>query len=497
MFKKIRNKTGHVLMRAAEKLITGRYEGAAGGRRLGVWGAPFTGPNAELDGSIQTLRARSRDVIRNNPHASSAIESYVANIIGTGIVPRWRIDDTTLKERIQSLWLAWTKEADASGRMDFYGQQSLVARAVMESGEVLVRLCPRRLNESLSVPFQLQVIEADHLITDPKETRNNNSIDMGVEFNSKGKRVAYHLHRNHPGEKQLSVLESVRIPAKDLLHIYRVQRPGQIRGVPWLTSVLVRLHELDEYEDAEALRKKTAALFAAFVTRPVDDATSNIGSDKGYDINGVPIAEIQPGAVHYLNSGENVEFSEPADVGNSYEVWLQQQLRSIAAGIGVTYEQLTGDLRGVNYSSIRAGLLEFRRRVESLQHQLMVVQFCQPVAMQWLDYAVASGAIEIPGYNQNRRKYLSIEWRPPAWDWVDPLKDVTANQLSVRCGFKSRAQIVADLGEDVETIDRQLAEDHQRTESFGLKLDSDPAQTNRSGTVQNQVQQPTGGNTNE
>ena len=496
MFKNIRKKTGRILMHAAEKLMTGRYEGAATGRRLGVWGAPLSGPNLELDGSIQTLRARSRDVIRNNPHASSAIESYVANMVGTGIVPRWRIDDALLKERIQSLWLAWTKEADTSGKMDFYGLQSLVARAVMESGEVLVRFHPRRLNERLQVPFQLQVIESDHLIMDGKETQNRNTIDMGVEFNKKGKRVAYHLHRTHPGERQLSVLESVRIPANDILHIYRVQRPGQIRGIPWMTNVLVRLHELDEYEDAESLRKKTAALFAAFVTRPIDDAASNIGSNKGYDINGVPIASIEPGAVHYLSSGESVEFSQPADVGNSYEVWLKQQLRSIAAGIGVTYEQLTGDLRGVNYSSIRAGLLEFRRRVESLQHQLMVVQFCQPVAEQWLDYAVASGAIDIPDYNQNRVKYLSIEWRPPAWDWVDPLKDVTANQLSVRCGFKSRAQIVADLGEDIETIDRQLEEDHQRAESFGLKLDSDPAQTNRSGTVQNVVPQ-TGGNTNE
>ena len=496
MFKNIRKKTGRILMHAAEKLMTGRYEGAATGRRLGVWGAPLSGPNLELDGSIQTLRARSRDVIRNNPHASSAIESYVANMVGTGIVPRWRIDDALLKERIQSLWLAWTKEADTSGKMDFYGLQSLVARAVMESGEVLVRFHPRRLNERLQVPFQLQVIESDHLIMDGKETQNRNTIDMGVEFNKKGKRVAYHLHRTHPGERQLSVLESVRIPANDILHIYRVQRPGQIRGIPWMTNVLVRLHELDEYEDAESLRKKTAALFAAFVTRPIDDAASNIGSNKGYDINGVPIASIEPGAVHYLSSGESVEFSQPADVGNSYEVWLKQQLRSIAAGIGVTYEQLTGDLRGVNYSSIRAGLLEFRRRVESLQHQLMVVQFCQPVAEQWLDYAVASGAIDIPDYNKNRVKYLSIEWRPPAWDWVDPLKDVTANQLSVRCGFKSRAQIVADLGEDIETIDRQLEEDHQRAESFGLKLDSDPAQTNRSGTVQNVVPQ-TGGNTNE
>ena len=496
MFRNIRKKTGRVLMRAAERLMTGKYESAASGRRLGVWGASLSGPNAELDGSIQTLRARSRDVIRNNPHASSAIESYVANIIGTGIVPRWRIDDAALKERIQSLWLAWTQEADTSEKMDFYGLQSLVARAVMESGEVLVRFHPRRLNERLQVPFQLQVIEADHLIVDRKENLNAHTIEMGVEINQKGKRVAYHLHRNHPGERQLSVLESVRIPASDILHIYRVQRPGQIRGIPWLTNVLIRLHDLDQYEDAETVRKKTAAMFAAFVTSPPDDTSSQIGSNEGVDRKGVPVSGIEPGAVHYLNAGESVQFSQPADVGNSYEVWLKQQLRSIAAGIGVTYEQLTGDLRGVNYSSIRAGLLEFRRRVEALQHQLMVVQFCQPVAEQWLDYAVASGAINIPDYNQNRANYLSIEWRPPAWDWVDPLKDVTANQLSVRCGFKSRAQIVADLGEDIETIDHQLNEDHQRTESLGLKLDSDPTQTNRSGTVQNVVPQ-TGGNTNE
>ena len=482
MIKKLLQKTGLALLKAGGHRMRASFEGAATGRRMGAWGIDSNGPNAELLGNLELLRTRSREVIRNNPHASSAVESLVANMVGTGIVPRWRLEDAELKERIQALWLAWTDEADFYRQKDFYGLQSLVARSLMESGEVLVRFRTSRLKDGFYVPLQLQILEPDHLDAAMNEDHGKHIIRMGVEFNNKGKRSAYHLYRNHPGEFDHRNIEKARLPASQILHVYRILRPGQIRGIPWLSSILVRLHELDQYEDAELVRKKSAALFAAFVTRPADEVET-IGHG-GTDEHGNPISNIEPGFIHYLDPGQGIDFSQPADVGSNYEAWLKQQLRSIASGIGVTYEQLTGDLRGVNYSSIRAGLLEFRRRIEALQHNLLVFQFCRPVAERWLDIAVASGALAIPDYSQNRHHYQSIEWRPQAWDWVDPLKDVMAQQLEVRCGFKSRAQVAADRGQDIEDLDKQIYEDQQRAEKYGLAFDSNSTQTNKTGSLQ-------------
>ena len=104
----------------------------------------------------------------------------------------------------------------------------------------------------------------------------------------------------------------------------------------------------------------------------------------------------------------------------------------------------------------------------------MVFQFCRPVAERWLDLAVASGQLDIPDYFNNKTHYQSIEWRPPAWDWVDPLKDIKAQQLEVQSGFKSRSQVAADRGQDIEDLDKQIAEDKRRAESYGLHFDSDP-----------------------
>ncbi|MFO7596464.1 MAG: phage portal protein, partial [Desulfocurvibacter africanus] len=139
------------------------YEGATSTRRLSSWGTSSAGPNALLESSLRSLRNRSRDLCRNNPLAESGVEAWVSNMIGTGIVPQWEIESATLKTELQQLWEDWTDEADADGVSDFYGLQALTVRAMAESGECLLRFRPRRMEDGLAVPLQLQVMEADHL----------------------------------------------------------------------------------------------------------------------------------------------------------------------------------------------------------------------------------------------------------------------------------------------------------------------------------------------
>ena len=477
------------LMRAAFAPVMGAaagYEAAAATRRTQGWSPSTDGINALITGGGDGLRSRSRDMVRRNAWACNAVESFVGNSVGTGIKPQAKHPDPAIKRRLQDLWLRWTDQADAAGLTDFYGLQSLVCRSTMEGGECLVRIRQRLPVDGLVVPLQLQLLEAEHLPSAKNENLpNGNVIRAGIEFDKIGRRVAYHLYREHPGERLMfaNAGETIRSAADSVLHIYKPLRPGQHRGQPWLTQVLVKLHELDQYDDAELVRKKLAAMFAAFITEnnPEDPVIGCKPGEGETDASGVPLAGIEPGSMVKLLPGEDVKFTEPGDVGGMYTEFMRVQLRAVAAGLGITYEQLTGDLERVNYSSIRAGLLEFRRRCEQFQHQVMVFQFCRPVWRAWIEAAAVAGAISPRDYARNRDAYLDVEWRPPSWDWVDPLKDMNAEVAAVRAGFKPRSAVINEMGYDEEDVDRQVAADNARSDSLGLTFDSDPRRTTANG----------------
>jgi len=310
---------------------------------------------------------------------------------------------------------------------------------------------------------------------------NGNVIRAGIEFDRLGRRVAYHLYRSHPEDGLLapmsggSGMETVRVPAAEIVHLFRPLRPGQIRGEPWLARALVKLNELDQYDDAELVRKKTAAMFAGFVTR--DQPEDALMGEGPADASGVALAGLEPGTLQILEPGEDVKFSQPADVGGSYAEFMRQQFRAVAAAMGVTYEQLTGDLTQVNYSSIRAGLLEFRRRCEAIQHGVIVHQLCRPVWRAWMAQAVLEGRLKLPGFARDaarRRAWLACKWIPQGWQWVDPQKEFNAMLTAIRAGLLSRSEAVSSFGYDAEDVDREIAADNARADALGLVFDSDP-----------------------
>ncbi|MFP3022078.1 MAG: phage portal protein [Wolbachia sp.] len=454
------------------KIKSSAWDASGSGRRVMYWQGETGSINNLLSQSLEHLRSRSRDMVRKNPYAANIIDTIVSNSIGTGIKPQSKAKDPEFRKRVQELWLRWTDEADSSGVNDFYGLQALVCRSMIEGGECFIRLRTRKPGDGLCVPLQLQVLESEHLDNKTNQTlANGNVIRNGIEFNRLGQREAYYLFKEHPGESTFG--ESVRVPANDVLHIYRPLRPGQIRGEPWLSNILLKLYELDQYDDAELVRKKTAAMFAGFITRL--DPEANILGEGESNEQGVALSGLEPGTMQLLDPGEDIKFSEPSDVGGSYEAFMRQQLRAIAIGTGITYEQLTGDLSGVNYSSIRAGLIEFRRRCTMLQHNIMVFQFCRPVWDRWLELALLSGELDI-GEEWTKGKEgakKEVKWIPQGFDWVDPLKDQQAQQMAVRNGFKSRSEVVSEMGYDVEEIDQEIAEDQRRASELGLSFDSD------------------------
>jgi lambda family phage portal protein len=248
-----------------------RLEGAMAKRRLRGWNPPLENINALVASGGPRLLARSRELVVTNGYAANACEAFAANLVGDGIKPSSLIGDADLRDQVQKLWLAWTDEADADGLTDFYGLQAMVAREMFVAGECFVWMRPRRAEDGLLVPLQMQLLQSEMLPFEKTETApNGNRIRCGIEFDLIGRRVAYHFRRRHPGDstdQRLAMPETVRVPAEDVLHIYRALDAGQIRGLPHVAPAMVRLFLLDQYDDAELDRKKTAAMFAGFITK--------------------------------------------------------------------------------------------------------------------------------------------------------------------------------------------------------------------------------------
>ena len=450
-----------------------RLEGAMSRRRLRGWNPPLENINALVASGGPRLLARSRELVVTNGYAANACEAFAANLVGDGIKPSSLIGDADLRDRVQRLWLAWTDEADADGLTDFYGLQAMVAREMFVAGECFVRLRPRRAEDGLPVPLQLQLLQSEMLPFEKTETAaNGNRIRCGIEFDAIGRRVAYHFRRRHPGDSTDQggpvIPETVRVPAADVLHIYRPIDAGQIRGLPHVAPAMVRLFLLDQYDDAELDRKKTAAMFAGFITKTAPEEPMMGEADA--DPDGAAIASLEPGTMQVLLPGEDVRFSSPADVGGGYEAFQYRTLLAVSASLGLPYHLVTGDVRQANYSSLRAELVEFRRRVGQLQHGVLVHQLCRAVWRRWLETAALSGALDLDDPVAAR----PVQWIPPRWDWVDPLKDIQAQVLAMEAGITSRRKVVEGTGYDIEEVDRENAADAKRAAGSGPALPHEP-----------------------
>ena len=228
---KLRAKVASYLLK---RIVNLAYTSAGHGRRAVSWMAPSTGPTSGLTGDLGTLINRSRAALRNDPWAAAGINKLVANIVGTGIKPKSDAEDDSFRKELQQLFLDWTDESDADCVLDFYGQQSLAARAMLEAGECFIRLRPRKPEDNLPVPLQVQVLEAEFVPWSYNDQlANGHTIRAGIEFNKIGKRVAYWMHKAHPVEEfSIDTADLHRVATSEVLHLYEPLRPGQLRGQP-------------------------------------------------------------------------------------------------------------------------------------------------------------------------------------------------------------------------------------------------------------------------
>ena len=443
------------------------YEGARKGRRTEGWYAHGTSADAESQAVVGTLRDRARDLVRNNPYAAAACDVKVTETIGAGIVAE------IPTQRLRDIWNRFGDECDADGKSDLYGLQALVERCRFEAGECLVRFVPRELSAREAaagvIPMRLRVLEPDYLDQSKDGVIEGRLCRYGIEYDGAGLPSAYWLYDEHPGDASMSSLRrsglvSRRVSAADVLHVFRRLRPGQTRGVTEFAPVILRMRDLDDYDDAEVMRKKIEAVLAAFVTSPTGGA-SPIGP-VSTDATG-RIEKLFPGMVSYLKPGEGITFSDPKASGG-YADFQRFGLRAIATGTGIPYELMTGDLSQVNYSSYRAGLIRFRRRLEQDQYQILVPMLCAPIWRRVLEDARA--VLGQPTLGERTR----IEWTPPRFELVDPLKETQAEIEAIQAGLDTWPEVVRRRGWVAEEQLDMIEQWQKKLTTRGIVLTSDP-----------------------
>ncbi|QJP14336.1 phage portal protein [Starkeya sp. ORNL1] len=431
--------------KAAKPWWSRSYEGASSGRRALGWSA-MRNQHSAAQAARAPLSYRARSLVANNAYAAAAVEAWAAALIGTGIVP-------TVKAVIAARWLAWTDEADADGVGDFYALTALMVRGMVIDGESFALLINAPAGLRLRVLHPEQV---DAALTRPLP--NGGRIVNGIEFDAFGTRVAYHIFKDRPELGLGLPLTPVRVPAEDVVHLFRTDFPGQVRGVSWFAPALVRLAELDEWHGAQIMRQKVGALVTGFVTS-VDGAVPFDGEQDGSAL----IGSLEPGAMVVLPPGKDVRFSDPPAIAEEANSFAKITLHEIAAALGLPYEILTGDLSAVNYSSIRAGLVEWRRRIEMVQHNVIVFQALRPIWRRWVTLELLASRIE-----GEFAAVLAVRWICPRQQWVDPSKDVKAEIDAIGAGLMSRREAVASRGMDIEALDTEIAADQARAKTLGL-----------------------------
>ena len=429
------------VMRAATrrvaKALRGRsFEAAGGGRRWQTTPA-MQAPQTEALAARGTIMQRARAASVNNPTAARGLETWVGALAGRPVQAMPQHPDTGLRRGLSDDFEAIVNPLLVQ-----------VVRGVVRDGEAFLRLVSDEDGRT-----RLQLLPPEQI--DPtlsQDLGGGRRIVAGVELDASDRPVAYHVLPEVPGSAFVSYAPPVRVPAADMLHIFDPILPGQVRGLSWLAPILLKLNELDRTSDAMLAAVKTQSLLTGFITDPTGEGGGFAGDGQG----GAVQASLEPGSVHVLPVGASVSFSNPGTGLAQATEFLREQKREIAAGLGVTYEQVSADLSGTNYSSARVGLLEFRRRAQMLHRTLIVDQLLRPLWRRWIDAEVLAGRLTADP------ELYRVTFAPPGFDWVDPAKEVAAEVAAIEARLKSRAEVVAARGRDVADLDEEIAADAAR-----------------------------------
>lgn len=449
-----------------------QYAAASVDRFSADWSVASTTYQAEIYRHLRSLRARSRDMARNNPHMKKFLGMVRRNVVGPGGIKlqvrakRGNDLDELLNTEVEEKFKEWSlpENCSASGQYSWVGAQGMVVTSMARDGESLCRL----IEADNPFGFALKFYDPAYLDETFNEVlKNGNRVVMSVEVDRYDRPVAYYFTtpRHEVAPYARESMERVRVPAAEVIHCFlSFEDDGQIRGVPWAHAAMYNLRKLGQFEEAALINAHVAACNQGFLIPPANDENAGIPEEEGR----APIeADYLAGVLRELPPGYKVETIDPAHPNNNFEPFTSTVLRGAACGLDVSYFALAGDLEAVNYSSARVGLLDDRDNYRALQ-LFLVDYFCRRVYRAWLTRAILKDAVKVLPSDYERLK--SPEFQPRGWPWVDPLKDLLASELAINLGLTTRSQVIAEMGGDFEEVMQRLKYEQDVIDRLGVLL---------------------------
>lgn len=427
--------------------------------------------DGEILPDLKKLRDVSRNTVRDDAHASSAVQILEENIVGRGIRPKSVCDpaETGLSAEQCDAWNRavdaeferWAdEEADATGQGDFYDLQSLALRSFVVDGEAIGHAV--LTDDSLSC----ELIDPDRV----QSPGMFDSIDVrsGVEIDDAGRPKRFWILKHHPDDFMFRRGADLKPVAHDvesdgytiITHVFRRIRAGQTRGVPWLASALGYLGHLHHYLNSELIGARAASNFALFIKRSVTPDDQGIFPVQGSE-NPAQSGDfhefLEPGTIEYLNDGEEPFSYTPNRPGTAFEPFVIRILRAIAASLGLAYEVVAKDFGRMNLSSARALLRECQRGYDKAR-KIFNRQWNDPWRRNVIRVAIASGRLTPPAtFLDNERAFMRCRWVAPSYGMVDPVSDVEASVAAIAANLSTPFEEASRNGTDAVQVLRERA----------------------------------------
>lgn len=472
----------------------GEYHAGTLGRTTALWGASAANANRAIRHSLTTMRARSRDLERNDPYARRFFDLVETNVVGpNGVTVQFRatdanLDGTLMQDTIANRILEREYSAfsergqyDVTGQLSRSAYERLFMRTLARDGEVLEKVVS---DPESRWGMRFQILECDWLDeTYNDDLPNGNRVIMGVEMAPSGKPVAYWLRTRHPGDIHgASRGDRMRYPAGQVRHYFVQTRPEQVRGIPWLHAAMDRLYQLGEFSESAILAARLGAdklmMLEDVEGQAADMADGTLPSETGSDDDrdGALFFKSQKGSIDILPRGTKIAQWDPTYPSDTFGPFVLAALRGVASGCSVSYESISNDRNGVTWTSIRHAVLDERDHWMTIQDWL-VQSKCRDSVTTWITLAFLSPAKPFDFLPAGKLAKLNApEFFPRRWDWVNPKDDIDAEVAAIANKLTSHRRVLAKRGIDLEELLAEIRDDRAMAELFGLDLDTILAQ---------------------
>lgn len=437
------------------------FDAGSRGRLNQGWN-PSASPNEQQKrGERALIRARAQDLEHNSDITAGILQAFERNVIGTGIMLQAKIPHSVpgnaageINQQIEGLWKEYCKPEN----IDITATQSLeeitemiLRRYYVDGGICIVKVYVK----DSKFPFKLQLRSVDELNTLVVPGEGTRIVE-GIELDEFNRPIAYHFKKASDGYFS-NPAESVRVPAENVIFLFRKTDPRQVREISQLVTALPRIKDANQYIEAVSIKERVLACMSVFIKKSTPSGSLGRGVKGGggqdVDYSGLSLA---PGMVGELNPGDEVQTVIPTGQASNTKDFLSTLVRMIAAGLGLSYEAVSRDLSQVNYSSARQGLIEDRKLYKKLQ-KMIIDRVLRPVYLEFLNSMYLADEIDLPGFDLNNKSLTAHVWVPPGSTWIDPQKEANANKTALESNQDTLARICAERGEDWRDVVVQRA----------------------------------------